>query len=513
MIKYTIIFLILHLTVSYAVDKPHIILINIDDLGWTDLSYQGSEYYESPNIDALAKSGMIFDQGYAAAANCAPSRASLISGEQSPRTGVYTVGNPARGTSHQRKLIPSPNTVFVDADNYTIADAMNSAGYLTATLGKYHVAKDPLVHGWDINVGGREFGGPRNGGYHSPYEYPNLVAKEEGRYLCDHLTDEAIAIFKEHASKQPVFMYFPYYTIHTPIQGHKEFEPKYEAKAKTKRHFSPKYAAMIEALDKNIGRLVATLEEQGIREKTLIMFTSDNGGHMKYSRQEPLRAGKGSYYEGGIRVPFFATWPGVIKAGSRSEVPVTGLDFYPSVCELAGVKLPANKIMDGDSFVPLLKGEANEKLNERAIYWHFPIYLQAYIKPHQNPMSRDPLFRTRPGTVIRHGKWKLHHYFEDDGVELYDINSDRSEKNDLSKEYPELVSKLRAKLDTWRQDIGAFVPTELNPDFGKKVSDSQLPQNCKEGLAAFAYSEDILRTGKFDQYASMLTEESKRKYD
>ena len=164
-------FLMLGLFAAYvsAVDKPHIILINIDDLGWTDLSYQGSKYYESPNIDALAKSGMIFDQGYAAAANCAPSRASLISGEQSPRTGVYTVGSPARGASHNRKLIPGDNIDFVDADNFTIADAMNSAGYLTATLGKYHVAKDPLVHGWDINVGGREFGGPYKGGYHSPY--------------------------------------------------------------------------------------------------------------------------------------------------------------------------------------------------------------------------------------------------------------------------------------------------------------------------------------------------------
>ncbi|MDD7986865.1 sulfatase [Lentisphaera marina] len=474
-------FLILGLVAlsALASDKPHIILINIDDLGWTDLSYQGSEYYESPNIDALAKSGMIFDQGYAAAANCAPSRACLISGEQSSRTGVYTVGNPARGASNQRKLIPSPNTDFVDAENFTIADAMNSAGYLTATLGKYHVAKDPLVHGWDINVGGREFGGPYKGGYHSPYEYPNLVAKEKGRYLCDHLTDEAIAIFKEHGSKQPVFMYFPYYTIHAPIEGHPKFEAKYKAKAKTEGHFNPKYAAMIEALDKNIGRLVAALEEQGLREKTLIMFTSDNGGHMKFSRQEPLRAGKGSYYEGGIRVPFFASWPGVIKAGSRNDTPVTGLDFYPTVCELAGVELPADKIIDGDSFLPLLKGGDDQKLNDRAIYWHFPIYLQAYLKANEKPMSRDPLFRTRPGSVIRHGKWKLHHYFEDDGLELYDINGDRSEKTDLSKEYPEVVSELRAKLDAWRQDLGAFIPTELNPDFGKKVSDSKSKKSKK----------------------------------
>ena len=465
---------------GFAADKPHIILINIDDLGWTDLSYQGSKYYESPNIDALAKSGMIFDQGYAAAANCAPSRASLISGQQSPRTEVYTVGDPARGASSKRKLIPSPNTDFVDADNFTIADAMNSAGYLTATLGKYHVAKDPLTHGWKINVGGCEFGGPYNGGYHSPYKYPNLEETEKGRYLCDHLTDEAIGIFKEHGTKQPIFMYFPYYTIHAPIQGHPKFEPKYQAKAKTKSHFDPKYAAMIEALDHNVGRLVAALEEQGLREKTLIMFTSDNGGHMKFSRQEPLRAGKGSYYEGGIRVPFFASWPGVIEAGSRSQVPVTGLDFYPTVCELAGVELPDDKIVDGKSFLTLLKTEVDADLKDRALYWHFPIYLQAYLKPNEKPESRDPLFRTRPGSVIRHGKWKLHHYFEDDGVELYDISADRSEKKDLSTEYPEVVSRLRIKLDAWRQDIGAFIPTELNPDFGEKQSDSKSKKSKKK---------------------------------
>ena len=194
---------------------------------------------------------------------------------------------------------------------------------------------------------------------------------------------------------------------------------------------------------------------------------------MKFSRQEPLRAGKGSYYEGGIRVPFFASWPGVIEAGTRSEVPVTGLDFYPTVCDLAGVELPSDKVVDGDSFLPLLKGEADKKLNDRALYWHFPIYLQAYLKPNENPESRDPLFRTRPGSVIRHGKWKLHHYFEDDGVELYDISADSSEKKDLSSEYPEVVSELRNKLDSWRNGIGAFIPTELNPEFGKKQSGSK----------------------------------------
>ena len=436
--------------------KPNIVFINVDDLGWADLSYQGSQYYETPNIDKLSKQGIVFDNAYAPAANCAPSRASTLTGQYTPRHGVYTVGNSSRGRAKDRKLIPTPNMLHIKRSNTTIAHVLKSAGYKTIILGKWHVSQNPLRHGFDINIGGNQNGGPYLGGYHSPFKYPNCISQVKGEYLTDRLTDDAITFIK--ANKQrPFFLYLPYYTVHSPLQPKGNLMAKFKQKPKTRAHSNPAYAAMIMALDQNIGRLMQTLKEQGLADKTVVVFTSDNGGVWKTSKQWPLRAGKGAYYEGGIREPLIIRWPGKIKAGSKSHVPVSSIDFFPTFCQIAGAKIPAGKILDGVNLMPILTGKGSIK--KRPLFWHFPIYLQSTVPSLE---CRDVKFRTRPGSVIRLGRWKLHEYFEDGGLELYDLKLDIGEKNNLAKQNPDKVKELHGLLKAWRKKIKAPVPRRLN---------------------------------------------------
>lgn len=463
--KYSFILLSVLLTslCSIAAEKPNILYINIDDLGWADVSINGSKYYETPNIDRLAKEGMIFTNGYSSAANCAPSRACAISGQCTPRHGVYTVNNSDRGKSSTRKLIPTKNTLHLKQDNLTFGHALKAAGYTTATIGKWHVTQDPLKNGFDINVGGTAAGGPYNGGYHSPFKYPNLEVKEKGSYLTDILTDKAIEFIGEHKAG-PFCLYLPYFTVHTPLQAKPELVDKYKNKKATEAQSNPVYAAMIESLDQNIGRVLDALESNGITDNTLVIFTSDNGGVNVSSLQWPLRGGKGMYYEGGIREPFFIRWPEKIKAGSSCDTPVSNLDFYPTFCDVAGTPAPKGKILDGLSLIPLFEGKA---LAERSLFWHFPIYLQGYGKADSLGMkeAQDTLFRTRPGSAIRHGDWKLIEYFENGDFELYNLKQDIGEKTNLAKEHPEKLQELHTKLKNWRQELNAPVPTEKNPKF------------------------------------------------
>lgn len=447
-----------------AETKPHIIYINIDDLGWSDVGVNGSTFYETPNIDKLAKEGMQFTNGYAAASNCAPSRACALTGQNTPRHGVYTVKNSDRGASKDRKLIPIKNTHFLSGDAFTIGHAMQKAGYKTITIGKWHVTKDPTKNGFDINVAGNKFGGPYSGGYNSPFKYPNLEVKEKGVYLTDKLTDEAIRLLKAYKSK-PVFLYLPYYMIHAPIQPKLGSVKKYKNKLNTSAQTNAKYAAMVETMDDNIGRLMQFLKDEGLENNTLVVFTSDNGGVSHFSKQTPLRGGKGMYYEGGIREPFFIKWPCVIKSGSISDIPVTNLDLFPTFCEVAGFELPKDKLMDGVSLLPLFKGGTIKK---RALYWHFPIYLEAFGDRDVMSEARDLKFRTRPGSVIREGDWKLHQYFEDGGVELYNLKKDIGEKQNLVSKHPEKANELVGKLDKWRKAAKAPVPSEHNPKYETK---------------------------------------------
>lgn len=401
--------------------RPNFIIINIDDLGWTDLSFMGSRYYETPNIDQLANDGMVFSRAYAAASNCAPSRAALFSGQYAPRTGVYTVQNSDRGSAQQRKLIPIENTLYLAEEHLTIAEVLQENGYKTAHVGKWHITKDPTRNGFDLNIAGFEAGNPAAqgmGGYFSPFHNPHLDDGSEGEYLTDRITDETLEFLKS-SGNDPFFLNYAPYIVHTPIEPKLELEDKYRGKPTTNRHDNPGYAAMVETMDRNIGRIITYLKESGLYEETLLLFTSDNGGLHEVSRQWPLRAGKGSYFEGGIRVPMIAVWPGVIDPGTLSEVPVSQIDFYPTFLDVAGVQKPDDKVLDGKSLLPVFLGE---KLSERALFWHFPIYLQAYSD--NNPDTHDRYFRTRPGSVIVRYPWKLHEYFEDGSLELYNLELD-----------------------------------------------------------------------------------------
>lgn len=445
---------------SRQATKPNIVYINIDDLGWTDLSCMGSTYYQTPNIDRLASQGMTFTNAYAPASNCAPSRACCITGQYAPRHHVYTVQNSDRGPSHLRKLIPTPNTLSIQEDNLTFGDALKAGGYKTCIVGKWHVSEDPTRNGFDVNIAGCHWGHP-HGGYFSPYGNPQLEDGPEGEYLTDRLTTEAIQFVEAHR-EEPFFLYFPYYIVHTPLQAKEETIEKYRQMEGTEAHNNPEYAAMIEHMDHNIGRLMDTLDTLGLTENTLVLFTSDNGGCYKISKQWPLRAGKGAYYEGGIREPMFVRWPGQIEAGSRCDEPVSGIDYFPTFLEAAGLEPPEEKVLDGKSLMPLLTGAGT--LGERPLFWHFPVYLQ-----NGNDETRDPHFRTRPGSVVRLGDWKLHQYFEDGELELYNLADDIGEQVDLAATHPEKAKELHTMLSEWRRELDAPVPTELNPDFGREM--------------------------------------------
>ena len=460
-------FLLLWLTIGLMVlagcgkPRPNIILINIDDMGWRDVGFMGSEFYETPNIDRLAESGMIFTNAYAAASNCAPSRACLMSGQWTPRHGIYTVGTAERGKSRDRKLIPTKNNTILPDSILTIAEVLHDAGYRTCQAGKWHLGDDPGDQGFDRSIGGTRHGNPTS--YYPPYGNVPLVAPH-GEYLTDLIMDKAIGFVREAASG-PFFLYYSPYAVHTPIHPVDSLFFRYVDKPPWMGQHHAGYASMIDNLDRNIGNLIATLKGMGLYENTLIIFTSDNGGHFGITKQWPLRAGKGSYYEGGIRVPIAIAWGEKIDRGQQSDIPVTQLDLFPTILEAAGLKKmvrgKASLSLDGISLLPHLTRHNN--IRERPLFWHFPIYLEAYLS--ENYETRDAIFRTRPGSVVRKGDWKLHQYFEDGGLELYNLSEDIGEKVNLAETYPEKTSELLILLENWRKDTGAPVPARLNPEY------------------------------------------------
>lgn len=435
--------------------KPNIILIMADDLGWKDTGFMGSKFYETPNLDALARQGILFTNAYAAAANCAPSRACMMSGQNTPRHGIYTVGNSERGEKATRKLIPTVNREILPDSIFTLSEVLKNAGYYTGIIGKWHLGDDPRTQGFDFNIGGNMKG---SNNYFSPYHNSAIQDGAEGEYLTDRLTTEALA-FLESKSSKPFFLYLPYYAVHTPLQAPVSLKEKYDGKPKTTEQTNAVYAAMIESLDNNIGRILHKLEELHISKNTLLIFTSDNGGIRSISRQDPLRAGKGSYYEGGIRVPLLIRWPNKIAANIKTDVPVTNMDFYPTILDILSIPRK-HTVLDGVTILPVLKGE---KLPERPLYWHFPIYLDAY-DPNTDD-GRDPVFRTRPGTAIRMGNWKLHEYYEDGVKELYNLQNDVGERHNLALQNPDIVKKLHNQLVNWQKQLKAPIPVKLNPDF------------------------------------------------
>lgn len=445
---------------ALATEKPNILFIFLDDFGWKDTSYMGSDFYETPHLDRLASEGMVFDQAYSASANCAPARACLLSGQYTPRHEIYNVGTGPRGNPKYRRLQHIPGVDTLDRNTRTWAAQIQARGYRTASMGKWHLSDDPIPYGFDIDVGGSHSGSPPRGYYPPHPNIPSLEGAPEDTYLTDYLNDRAIDFIREN-KEQPWLMYLTHFAVHTPLDAKKELVAKYEAKEKGTLHDHVAMATMVQSVDDGVGEIMATLDELGLTENTIILFFSDNGGYGPATDMAPLKGYKGTYYEGGIRVPFFVKWPGVIEPGSKSSEPIIGVDIYPTLCAMAGAALPEGQALDGQNLVPLLSGGA-DTLGERALYWHFPAYLQSYSVTNE---QRDVLFRSRPCSIIRLGDWKLHQYFESGDLELYNLKDDIGETRNLANRMPEKATELLSRLEGWREGIGAPVPQELNPEF------------------------------------------------
>jgi arylsulfatase A-like enzyme len=446
-------------------EKPNVILIVADDLGWSDLSYMGSTYYETPNIDKLSKSGMTFYNGYASSANCAPSRASMLTGKYHPFHGIYSVKNSDRGNKKTRKIIPIKTKTKLELEYFILPEMLKSKGYSTGHFGKWHMGPKgyyPEQMGFDINIGGNEHGGP--GSYFSPYKYPNMSNGPKDEYLTDRIGDEVVK-FIEKNKENNFFAYVPFFSVHTPIQSKSEYEKKYRNKESNEYHNREDYAGMIQSLDENIGKILEKIDKLNLSKNTLIIFTSDNGGIKAISNQYPLRAGKGSYYEGGIKVPMIFSWPEKIQAGSTSNERVSNIDFYPTIKKIIGYNKTID--LDGEDLTPIFNSKA---LKKRELYFHFPIYLEPY-NVHLDSGS-DPLFRTRPGSVIIKDNWKLHHYYEDNNFELYNLENDISESKNLININKEKKAELLKDLNNWRSKNNAPIPNKLNPFYDQKYVDS-----------------------------------------
>ncbi|UCD76246.1 MAG: sulfatase, partial [Phycisphaerales bacterium] len=337
------------------------------------------------------------------------------------------------------------------------AEVLHEAGYATASMGKWHLGKGddtgPLGQGFDVNIAGNRAGSPRS--YFSPYQNADLPDGPEGEYLTDRLTGEAIGFIESHRDK-PFFLYLPHYAVHTPIQAKKSVIEKYAQKPAAGGHDNPRYAAMIESVDEGVGRILDKLDELALAQNTIVLLFSDNGGFAGATSNAPLRGFKGMLYEGGIRVPLIARWPGSIKPEQKCDVPVIGTDIFPTLLDVAGVPAPEGLALDGESLTPLLmnKGE----FQHRSIFWHFPAYLES-------GRAVEGKWRTTPAGAVRAGPWKLIEFFEDGRVELYNLDEDISETNNLAATMPEKVADLHGILRGWREAVNAPVPRERNPRY------------------------------------------------
>lgn len=437
--------------VSATGRKPNFVFILMDDMGWADLNCYGSKYHETPNIDKLASQGMRFTNAYAACPVCSPTRASIMTGKYPARLHL-TDWIPGHSAQNPKLKVPEFHQEL-PLDEVTIAEALKANGYATGIVGKWHLGKEPFYpekQGFDVNFGGTHRGS--TGSHFYPYKIENITTGKDGEYLDDRLTDEAMKFLEQNKDK-PFFLYMPHYAVHTPLQAPEDLVTKYAAKAGSEKAQSdPRYAAMVENADMNIGRLMKKLDELKLTENTVVVFMSDNGGLASVTSNAPLRGGKCMLYEGGIREPMFVRWPGVVKPGTTCDGVVTSTDFFPTMLEIAGIKKGSEHAKDGISFVPLLKQKGTIKRDD--IYWHYP---------HYHPAGAFP------GGAIRSGDWKLIEYFEDGGrVELYKLKDDIGETHDLAKEMPEKAKELRKKLAAWRKSVDAPMPTP-NPDYDSSL--------------------------------------------
>jgi arylsulfatase A len=456
-----------------SVSRPNIVLFLIDDLGWRDLECQGSTFYQTPHIDQLAAEGVRFTDAYAACAVCSPTRAAILTGKYPARL-LLTDWLPSGRWHPKAKLQSGRFLRGLPVEEHTLAEALREGGYRTAHIGKWHLGSEPFClpehHGFDFNIAGNAHGAP--GSYFFPYpgdwlipgsghraKWNVLLDGKEGEYLTDRLTDEAVKFIRDTQSTknqepgtkntpQPFFLYFPHYGVHTPLQAKKEVVAKYERIPEAERQGKPEYAAMVESIDDSVGRVMATLKELGLDENTVIIFTSDNGGFANATSNAPLRANKGAYYEGGIRVPLIIKWPGVSKAGVVVNEPVISTDLYPTCLDAAGLPVRPNQHQDGVNLRPVLAADGS--LPARSLFLHYPHY-------NEHPSSV-------PSSVIRKGDWKLIETFDPETIELYNLANDVSERNNLAAAQPENVAELRRELDAWRKEVRAEM-MKPNPDY------------------------------------------------
>lgn len=445
--------LALVLSAGASGQQPNIVFVMSDDQGWNDVGFNGGEFYETPHLDRMAREGMIFSNAYSGGPNCAPTRASLISGMYVPRHMIYTPGGKSKIDPHRMSLWVPVQQRFLerfevtgpDTDPFetrqaleprvvSIAEVLKEGGYATARFGKWHVGPD--TQGFDVSTSDGRPGTEKN-----HYNDPDVTFE---------LTDVAVEFIRENRDR-PFFLFLAHWDVHGPLVARPELVAKYEEKLATwtrnKSPYNPTYAAMVEAVDTSVGRIVETLEELDLAEQTLVIFSSDNGG-TRVSINEPLRGVKGSLYEGGVRVPTCMKWPGVIEAGTNCSTPITSVDFLPTFAELAGVPLPTAQPVDGKSFVPLLKGY--RALSNRAIFWHYPLYSTG---------------RASPASAIRKGNWKLIEYFEDGQLELYNTAADVSESRNMAESVPAKTSELHEDLIAWRKSTDAVEPRAPNPHY------------------------------------------------
>jgi len=455
-------------------EKPNILFILVDDLGINDLGYTGSNYYETPNIDSLASKSFSFTQGYATSRVCSPSRASIITGKFTARHGITDWIGAKTGTnwrSHNKydKLLPADYVEKLPKDDITLAEILKANGYQTFFAGKWHlgdVGSHPEDHGFDINIGGFESGSPR-GGYFSPYKNPKMKDGSNGETLTIRLANET-SKFMQKSKEQPFFAFLSFYAVHGPIETSQEKWEKYQNKAEKlgikktgfvmekklpirQEQDNPIYAGLVESTDDAVGIVMNALKKAGLDNNTIVIFTSDNGGVSSgdsFSTSNlPFKGGKGYQYEGSVREPYLITIPWLSSSKKEISYPVTGADFYPTILDFANIKLLPNQHQDGVSLRPLI--ENNATLSERSLFWHYP---------HYGNQGGDP------SSIIRKGKWKLIHYYEDNSNELYNLDKDPFEQKNVAAEFPRISENLNTQLQNWLTSVNAKYP-EVDPEF------------------------------------------------
>ena len=448
-------------------NQPNIVLFLVDDLGWKDVGFMGTKYYDTPNIDKLSRQGMAFTNAYAACALCSPTRASIQTGRYPARIGItdwirarfqlntteVKAPEPYENNGDKKLRTPS-NPYWMELSEVTIAELLKQAGYFTCHIGKWHLGPDdyyPEKQGYDLNIGGNDMGQPVN--YFDPYTnekgvgFPNLKPRQKGEYLVDRLASELKTVIKQHKDK-PFFINMCTYAVHTPLMAKKDMIRKYELKTVVDNQKNPVYAAMVESMDQTVGTLMNTLQENNLLDNTIVVFFSDNGGLIRSTDNSPLRSGKGYPYEGGIRIPMIVYWNGKIRAGTVCDLPVSTVDILPTICALIKTPLP-KKIIDGRDISPALR---EEKIREVPLFWHYPHYRTG------GDLDLREGNVIVPYSIIRDGDWKLIKRYEGTTFELYNLKNDLSERTDLANNHPEIVRKLNRKLENWLKATRAKMP-------------------------------------------------------